>query len=105
VARKTRCQACGQRKWCQAHHVVWEQHGGTADARNLIPLCLACHYGYHLRSVRIRVDILPDAALDYAFELLGPAAHGYMVRRYDGGDPRLEARLEEELEALPWEGG
>ena len=104
MARRDWCLACGQRRYVQDHHAVWEQHGGTSDPRNLVPLCAPCHYGYHQRSVRIRVERLPAAALDYAFEVLGVAAHPYLLRRYDGEDPRLEERLavaEERLERLP----
>ncbi len=104
MARKQRCLRCGKRRWCQEHHVIWEQHGGTADPRNLVSLCLECHYGYHAGSRRIRVDQLPERCLDYAFERLGPRGYSYLSRRYDGPDPRLELRLaraEEELERLP----
>jgi len=104
MAMKTKCLACARRRWCQSHHVVWEQHGGTRDRRNLVPLCLDCHAGYHARSIRIRADQLPEAALDYAFERLGVYAFSYLSRRYDGKDPRLDERLaraEEESERLP----
>jgi hypothetical protein len=54
-----------------------------------------CHYSHHARSRVIPIEKLSDAALEFAFELMGPAAFYYLGRVYRGyDDPRLERLLE-----------
>lgn len=33
--------------WCQAHHIVWWEHGGTTDLSNLAYLCNRHHVAVH----------------------------------------------------------
>jgi len=47
--RETCCRNCGDRDRLQLHHAIprgkWT--AGRADLRNGIPLCFACHHGWH----------------------------------------------------------
>lgn len=77
---------CGQPA-VHAHHVVYQQHvrrhgGDVDDARNLLPLCYDCHRRHHNRVAPISREVLPDAALGYASELLGDYAEDYLGRYY-----------------------
>jgi hypothetical protein len=37
---------CGRPpEWCEAHHIIWWEHGGPTDLHNL---CLLCRYHHHL---------------------------------------------------------
>ena len=39
------CVGCGaSANWCQAHHIVHWEHGGTTDVDNLCLLCSHCHH-------------------------------------------------------------
>ncbi len=39
------CVGCGaSANWCQAHHIVHWEHGGTTDLDNLCLLCSHCHH-------------------------------------------------------------
>ena len=39
------CIGCGaSANWCQAHHIVHWEHGGTTDLDNLCLLCSYCHH-------------------------------------------------------------
>lgn len=80
------------------HHIVYRQHvrrasGDVWDPRNALTLCDCCHLAHHRRGRLIPTSVLPDAALDFAFELLGPAAFDYLTRRYGPPDDRLLDRL------------
>ena len=33
--------------WCEAHHVIWWEHGGTTDIANLVLLCYRHHHIAH----------------------------------------------------------
>lgn len=94
-ASRRKCIVCGRRA-VHAHHVVYEQHvrnegGSVRDPRNLVWLCVSCHFGHHARSTPILLSELTDDAYDFAAELLGPtAAYVYLQRRYAGGDARHE---------------
>lgn len=95
------------------HHVVYEQElrrrwkSGQVDmarwptkkrlledCRNLIDMCQPHHFAHHDGATgRILTTMLPDEALEFAFELLGPYAYDYIKRHYEGADPRLESLL------------
>lgn len=92
------CRARG--RW-QAHHIVYEQHakrvGNPHDERNALKIGGCCHYAHHQAVLRIPTEALPDAAIDYAFELFGAAAFDYFGRHYAGSrdDARIVGRLDE----------
>lgn len=96
------CAGCGSAKnpW-QAHHVVYEQHvtkwgGEVWDPRNARRLCTivpgGCHGGQHGLK-KLATKKLLDCNIEFAVELMGEAAAGYLRRYYDDSDPdpRLEA--------------
>ena len=95
--------------WCRegatdAHHIVYEQELRKCclprwDRRDGIALCRPCHDAHHNASRRIPLSALPDQALEFAFEQLGPRAYDYLKRRYSGHDPRMEWFLEQTEEA------
>lgn len=90
---------CGRRSVNQ-HHVVYRQHlrgASPKDKRNLVPMAFECHGAHHNRSRVLPLAALPDAAFEFASELMGEAAYVYLRRRYAGDDPRLEALLSETL--------
>jgi hypothetical protein len=51
VVRRDRgcCQVpgCRSARWLQIHHIVWREHGGSNDPRNLVCLCFAHHQAVH----------------------------------------------------------
>ncbi len=45
AVRDKGCVGCGaSANWCQAHHIVHWEHGGTTDLDNLCLLCSYCHH-------------------------------------------------------------
>jgi cytochrome c553 len=66
-----------------------------------IALCRRCHDAHHNRSRPIACSVLPDAALEFAFEHLGAYAADYLSQRYAdvGKDGRVAILLER-----AWEG-
>ena len=100
------CLACGDRVDA-LHHVISEhqlrkvalaerytpneKRHLLTDRANLIPLCTACHRGYHRRARVIESSSLPDDAINFAIDTLGiTAARNYLHSHYAGNDPRLE---------------
>lgn len=118
-AVKARCVCgCGGTRRLQLHHAVYQQEirkrllelhraKGVAgppdlvvetawlrDPRNLVPVNVTCHAGHHSRRRPLPLHVLPSSVFEFAVELLGEgAAFEYLRRRYDGGDPRLDALL------------
>ena len=98
------CVLCGDYA-PQLHHIVYRQElrrqahtSGrnytdlAADERNLIALCLPCHAQHHNRQQSIPPSALPDEAIRFARDLMGPGpAHNYLRRYYPGDDPRVDA--------------
>ena len=65
AVRDKGCIGCGLRaSACDAHHVIWWDHGGTTDMDNLVLLCPKCHSKVH--------------------------KHGYAVVRASSGQYRLK---------------
>lgn len=62
----------------------------VSDPRNLVPVAFDCHGAHHGRSRPYPLAMLPDSVFEFAAEVLGPRAHGYLRRRYAGRDPRLD---------------
>lgn len=76
----------------QLHHIVYRQHvrkegGDEWDPRNGLTLCVACHVSHHKYGRVFPLILLPEVALEFAFDLLGPAAGNYLPRRYSGPAP------------------
>lgn len=120
AARRQRvCAMCGYagkgpQTW-DAHHVVSKSKlkdigfapEARYDTRNVLRVCneLAldrdgkprnCHFKHeHSPRGRIPLSKLTDDNIDYAFEILGPAAYDYLRRRYDGEDQRVDRALQE----------
>ncbi len=47
-ARDKHCIGCGLRATaCEAHHILWWEHGGPTDITNLVLLCPTCHTNVH----------------------------------------------------------
>jgi hypothetical protein len=40
-------EGCGARRFLQAHHIVWYEHGGRTDLKNLLLACLFHHKQVH----------------------------------------------------------
>jgi hypothetical protein len=98
VAARSKCVCgCGQRA-VHEHHCVYRQelrkHGGDPkDARNLVPIAFDCHGAHHSGAKRLLLSTLPDSVFEFAVDLMGDAASGYLARYYRGSDPRLDALL------------
>lgn len=98
------CAACGATDSFDAHHVLYRQHLRDIgfdewDARNALRLCdrysrRRCHPRHHARGTVVRLAVLTDENIDYAFEVLGPYAADYLRRHYDGDDERVQRRLD-----------
>lgn len=75
-----------------------KRHGGDLrDDRNLIGLSVRCHLNHHARARALPLAVLPDSVFEFARELLGAGlAYETLRRCYVGGDPRLDALLENE---------
>lgn len=103
AARGKRCAVPGCRnpggRWLAQHHVIYEQvvrrNGGDVfDPRNSLTLCDVHHAKHHKRSEPLSIEHVPDAAFEFASELLGPGkAFNEFRRSYVGDDPRLDALL------------
>ena len=42
-----RCQACGNMRNLEVHHIQFRSHSGPDSGQNLITLCANCHTFYH----------------------------------------------------------
>lgn len=86
-----------QRRWDSSPEVRerWPAYRRLReDCRNLVDMCHHHHFAHHDGSrSKIELSMLPDEALEFAFELLGAYAYDYLRRRYAGDDPRLESHL------------
>jgi hypothetical protein len=96
---KDRCVCgCGRRA-VHRHHVFLQQHIPPCtrhDARNLVPVAFDCHNAHHLRSRPLELRMLPDSVFAFGREVLGAGrAYERLRRYYAGGDPRLDALLED----------
>ena len=109
---------CGRKRGLQAHHVIYQQelrrvvvaeHAAarregppdivremslSADRRNIVPIGPRCHAAHHRRSKPLPLEKLPDSVFEFAAEVLGERAHGWLRRRYVGDDARLDALRE-----------
>lgn len=94
-----RCKAPGcTRRAVHLHHVVYKQEvgrrGGDTDAAaNYLPLCFQCHGDHHGGNDKLPLRVLPDEAIEWAFDLLGAYAYDYLRRKYTGWDARLDDEL------------
>lgn len=83
------CAVCDQPGRIQRHHVVLEQHvrragGDPWDMRNALELGMycRCHSLHHQAAERISLAKIPDDAREFAIELFGGGADGYLARYY-----------------------
>jgi hypothetical protein len=97
----------------EAHHVVearWLRmhYLPVYDARNALRLRPDIHNKHTNRSGIIEQRFLLDCNVEYAFEIMGPAAKDYLDRLYVGPDDRVQRasevankQMEDEIAALP----
>lgn len=83
-ARSNRkCIVCKRRVQLEIHHVLpvrqWPEL--TADVRNLVGICSACHANHEAAARRVRWDELPPCAITLA-QMTSGAAVVYMERTY-----------------------
>lgn len=88
------CARCNRRGFFEAHHVIEAQflrRSGLPvyDPRNALRLCHACHSRHTNRYDPLPLSCLTDENFEYAFEILGPRAIGYLEAKYVGEDARL----------------
>jgi hypothetical protein len=99
------CASCGKSGGFHAHHVVSKRllrllGRPLWDTRNALRLCEQCHMAVEwggVRRLRIPVERLPDEAICYIYEVLGPATKRLeptylrlesdqrLIRHYTGG--------------------
>lgn len=90
--RPTRCEVCGGRGRLEAHHVIRDQvvrreHGDTYDPRNRLMTCPRCHPDGAQGGRRLPIEHVPDRAIEFAVELLGPGkAYNELVRWHPGAE-------------------
>lgn len=84
-----RCAVCGRPGLLVRHHVVLEQHlrarGRSAwDLRNalLLGAHCPCHRRHHQAASRIPISTVPDEAIAFCADVLGPGAGAYLSRYY-----------------------
>ncbi len=54
IARDQRCRICGaDPSKCEAHHIIFWEHGGPTDITNLILLCTKHHHDIHDRGFKL----------------------------------------------------
>lgn len=93
------CAVCSKRRRTERHHVlraqtVRREHGDLSDPRNKIEICSRCHGRHTSGMERIKLAVLPDAAFEFAVDLLGPGKAFNRIRaEYAGEDARLDALL------------
>lgn len=96
-ARAASCGACWGTERLSIHHVTYAQHveaqgGDVWDPANALTLCERCHLDHHARVRTIGQALLPDVAISFCTDLLGPYAFDYLRRYYPGPtDPRVAA--------------
>jgi hypothetical protein len=105
------CACCGKRIGAigddcypikfEAHHVIEKRYLKANclplfDTRNALLLCEWCHLGQTNRMRPLKLVVLTDANIDYAFYLLKGYADQYLRSHYEGDDPRLKRSLEEQ---------
>lgn len=97
---------CGRRA-VHRHHVLYEQflkrEAGrdralakrlVKDPRNLVDVAFDCHGAHHNASQKYELRSLPDSVFEFIVaELHVGRGHGFLDRRYAGGDPRLDALI------------
>lgn len=93
------CVLCGAP--AQRHHAIYARHvvevgGEVWDVRNRVGLCLPDHVAHHSGARPLPLTLLPNAVFAFARATLGAGrAYEYLLRRYHGEDPRLDALLAE----------
>lgn len=101
-----KCGVCGQPGILEGHHVLLRQkirdpdyEWDPANRIDLVRGC-GCHAGHHhpgVKDTRIRLQRVPDHAIDFTARMIGPGpAYEYLRRRYADADsdPRLDRLLQ-----------
>lgn len=73
------------------HHVVFKRHcppGRKYDATDGLPLCRQHHWTHHYGNEKLPAKALLPENLEFAREVLGPAADDYLARHYAAEDER-----------------
>ncbi|HUQ04200.1 MAG TPA: HNH endonuclease signature motif containing protein [Kofleriaceae bacterium] len=71
-----RCQVpgCRSARWLHIHHIIWREHGGSNDPRNLLCLCFAHHQAVHQQKITITGSAPDGLVFDLsAFSASAPA--------------------------------
>lgn len=84
--RGAKCLVCDGRA-VHAHHVVTRSElkkwgGDLRDERNIVPLCLACHFSHHAAARKISLSKLPGDVWVFAEELMGEYGRDWLMRYY-----------------------
>jgi hypothetical protein len=89
----------------QSHHVVEKAELRRRqrldlvwDTRNVMRLCEPCHRRHTNRMEPLPLRLLQPQHFEFAFYVMGAAAHSYLGRMYVGQDDRLDEYL------ARWEG-
>ncbi|HUQ05597.1 MAG TPA: HNH endonuclease signature motif containing protein [Kofleriaceae bacterium] len=70
-----RVPGCRSARWLQLHHIIWREHGGSNDPRNLLCLCFAHHQAVHQSKIGLTGEAPDRLAFDLSAYLpVGPPA-------------------------------
>jgi hypothetical protein len=76
------CQHCGKRNCrLEAHHIVYQEHGGKDTLTNLLTLCEACHSGVHQGRITLNVTGVSGHLDQVAQRTMQGKAHLYATLR------------------------
>jgi hypothetical protein len=82
-----RVPGCRSARWLQIHHIIWREHGGSNDPRNLVCLCFAHHQAVH----QGRIGLTGSAPDELVFDL-----GAYLANDSRGaGSGRAESRVDQ----------
>ena len=97
IMRDKNCIGCGKfAVWCEAHHIVPWQDGGTTDIDNLVLVCIACHHDIHDRNWQVWKD--PDSGRYKLKPILDldPFYESPITRLAEPGPDRARSRGQDE---------
>lgn len=87
------CALTGQAGAFHAHHAVRASDvrragGDPWDIRNALRLSIRVHFNHH-GIYKLPIGVLTDENIEFAYEVMGPAAYDWLSRYYTGTDPRV----------------
>lgn len=106
IMRDKNCIGCGKSAvWCEAHHIVPWQDGGTTDIDNLVLVCIACHHDIHDRNWQVWKN--PDSGQCKLKPVLNldPLCEPPKFRSAGPDQDRPRTRGQAERHAGPWKSG